>query len=61
MYFYPFITDPSTGTKVLSTTATKTMVYDSQNPQNSVFTALSGPENQDYYAFNINVDSQKLI
>ena len=60
MYFYPFITDPSTGTKVLSTTATKTMVYDSQNPQNSVFTALSGPENQDYYAFNINVDYNNL-
>lgn len=60
MYFYPFVTDPITKTKVLSTTATKTIVYDYANPQNSLFTALTGPDNEDYYAFNVNVDYNNL-
>lgn len=60
MFFYPFVLDPTTGTKVLSTTATKTIVYDYNAPQNSLFTALTDAENQDYYAFNINVDYNSL-
>lgn len=61
MYFYPFVVDDENGSSRLAKHATISIIYDAENPQNSLMTALSGTDNQGYYAYNINVDYDNTI
>ena len=55
LYYYAFTTDSQTGAKALGKVAIQNVIYDAQNPSQTSLSALSGEENDGYYAFNINV------